>query len=140
MKPFAARTDDIGVRDLDQRLGVAGHGIRSSAEAASEGLHLHIFVLKRSIGEKEDGRVAHARMLLERCAFKTCLVIRQASRSCKVNEWVNAQNHLRLVICRIFDYTAPSDKQCSRFNRPPLDDIPAVGIRFLFKRKDIRCR
>ncbi|MGO4448615.1 hypothetical protein AB4Y96_06740 [Phyllobacterium sp. TAF24] len=39
-------------------------------------------------------------------------------------------NHLRLVICHIFDYTARSDRHCLRFNRPPLDDIPAVGIPF----------
>ncbi|MBA8899281.1 MULTISPECIES: hypothetical protein [unclassified Phyllobacterium] len=39
-------------------------------------------------------------------------------------------NHLRLVICHIFDYTARSDRLCLRFNRPPLDDIPAVGIPF----------
>nr|WP_305848989.1 30S ribosomal protein S15 [Phyllobacterium sp. 628] len=44
-------------------------------------------------------------------------------------------NHLRLVICHIFDYTARSGGLCYRFNRPPLDDIPAVGIPFSLQKK-----
>jgi small subunit ribosomal protein S15 len=44
-------------------------------------------------------------------------------------------NHLRLVICHIFDYTARSDGLCLRFNRPQLDDIPAVGIPFSLQKK-----
>jgi hypothetical protein len=61
MELRAACRHDARIRDLDHDASKARQGVGAAGEEPSEGRHLHIFLAKRSIGEKRNrGAFIHA--------------------------------------------------------------------------------